>query len=327
MNLRAWQAHLERREPGFALAAMRMIVGLSLLLEMSRYCLTDSGYDVLIFSFADVAHGGYRTVEATFLLDLLGGAKPGALLLLAWLDLACGALLVVGLFGRLPAMLGWLVTASILGGPSAVSGGSDLLLGAGLFILAIADCTRTWSLDCRLRTGAFSSNELVPAFPRLLALGQVAVMYGATGLQKLVSTAWLPADGFSSLYQVLQSPQWARFPQLIEDTHGALVWPAAVATATTLLFELTFPVVVFVRRLRLAYAVFGVLLHVGIWITMDVGAFGLLSLAFYPSLFPAGLAHFRAGNWLSGQKATAKGPEGAAEVRQQESPGAAAEAD
>jgi hypothetical protein len=300
MKLRSFRQHLERRESGLALALMRMVIGVSLLLEMGRYCLTKSGYDVLIFAFADVAHGGHRSVQGTLLLALLGGAKPSALLLLAWLDLLCGALLLVGLFGRLPAILAWLVTASILGGPSTVSGGSDLLLGAGLFTLALADCTRTMSLDCRLRTGSFSSADLVPAFPRIIALVQLTVMYGATGLQKLVSTAWLPADGFSSLYQVLQSPQWARFPQLIEDTHGALVWPAALATATTLLFELTFPIVLFAQRLRPIYAVFGLFLHLGIWVTMDVGAFSLLSLAFYPALFPSGFHHFR--NWLPGRK-------------------------
>lgn len=291
-SMATWDAVVSRREPGWNLAVMRSMVGLALVLEMGRYCLTMAGRDVLVFAFSDVAYGGYRSVEPSLLLTLLGGAKPWNLALLAWTDLVCGFLLLVGLGGRLPALFGWLVTASILGLPSAVSGGSDLLLQTSLFTLAWADCTRTLSLDCRLARGTWTSVEVVPAWPRLLALWQLCVMYGATGLQKLVSTTWLPADDFSALYQILQSPHWMRFPGLIEDTHGTLVVPAAILTACTITWEISFPVVLFVRRLRLPYAAFGVLLHLGIWVTMQVGSFSLLALAFYPALFPGKFGDF-----------------------------------
>jgi hypothetical protein len=265
---------------------MRMMVGLALAIQMAQYCLTSAGQDVLTFAFADVSHGGYRSVQPTLLLTLFGGAQPTQLLVLASCNLAMGLCLLLGLFGRLPALLAWLLSASIIGPSSPVSGGGDLLLLASLFTLGLSDCTRTLSLDCRLRTGVWTSSELVPAWPRILALFQLAVMYGATGLQKLVSTTWLPADGYSALYQILQSPHWARFPSIIEDADGLFVWPAAIATALTVPWELTFPAVLFFRRLRPAYALFGVMLHLGIGLTMNVGSFGLLSLAFYPTLFP-----------------------------------------
>lgn len=278
-----------RREPGTSLACMRILVGLALVLEMGRYCLTSAGADVLLFAFADVAHGGHREVEPTLLLGLLGGAHPSAISLLAWVDLACGLLLMVGLCGRLPALVAWLVTASLLGPPSGVSGGSDLLLQISLFTLGLSDCTQTLSLDARIRTGAFVSTEPVPAWPRLLTLWQLCVMYGATGVQKLVSTTWLPADDFSALYQILQSPHWMRFPGLVPESHGALVIPAAFATGLTIIWELAFPCVLFVRRLRLPFALVGVAFHLGIWVTMQVGSFSLLALAFYPALFPRGV--------------------------------------
>lgn len=275
-----------KREQGQSLALMRMLIGFALVLEMGRYCLMNDGTDVLVFSFADASEGGYREVEATLLLDLLGGAHPAALLGLAWCNLICGVLLLLGLFGRLPAMVAWLLTASLLG-PPAISGGSDLLLQTSLFTLGLSDCTRTLSLDARIRTGSFVSADLVPAWPRQLALWQLCVMYGATGMQKLVSTAWLPTDDFSALYQILQSPHWARFPALMLDAQGAFVIPAAIATALTISWEITFPLVLFVRRLRVPFALVGLALHLGIWVTMEVGLFSLLSLAFYPTLFPA----------------------------------------
>ena len=279
-------ARLERREIGTALATMRVLVGLALVVEMWTYCFTAAGRDVLVLMFADVAHGGYRAVRPTLLLALLGGARPAVLTVLAVCNFLCGACLCLGLFGRLPALLAWLICASILGQGSPLSAGSDLLFSTSLLTLGLSDCTRTWSLDCRIRTAAWSSEELVPAWPRLLALCQLAVMYGATGLQKLVSTTWLPADGYSALYQILQSPHWATFPRIIEQTDGALVWPLAIATALTVPFELTFPAVLFLRRLRAGYAIFGVMLHLGIGLLMGVGPFGLLALASYPTLFP-----------------------------------------
>lgn len=284
--LRATCARLEGRESGSALGSMRILVGLALTLEVGRYCFTAAGQDVFSLMFADIAHGGYRPVRPTLLLALLGGARPAALFFLAGCNFVCGVCLCVGLFGRLPALLAWLICTSILGQGSPLAAGSDLLFSTSLLTLGLSDCTRTWSLDCRIRTGAWSSDELVPAWPRLLALLQLAVMYGATGLQKLVSTTWWPADGYSALYQILQSPHWAKYPRLIEQTDGALVWPLAIATALTVPFELTFPAVLFFRRLRPAYAVFGVMLHLGIGLSMGVGPFGLLALASYPTLFP-----------------------------------------
>ncbi len=178
-----------------------------------------------------------------------------------------------------------LLTASLLG-PPAISGGSDLLLQTSLFTLGLSDCTRTLSLDARIRTGSFVSADLVPAWPRQLALWQLCVMYGATGMQKLVSTAWLPTDDFSALYQICRARIGQDFRRSMLDAQGAFVIPAAIATALTISWEITFPLVLFVRRLRVPFALVGLALHLGIWVTMEVEFVQLVVAGLLPNALP-----------------------------------------
>jgi hypothetical protein len=250
---------------------------------------TTAGRLVVRFAFTERAAaagvGGYRNLATTTMMNLLGGATLPVQTTLLVVSTACAGLMLVGLFGRAPVLVAAVASKVALGQNYDVSGAGDALLANALFLLVLGDCTRTLSLDCRLRTGAFVDPTPVPAWPRRLAVLQLAVMYTSTGLQKLVSTAWSPLDGFSALYQILQSPQWARFPSLIERTGAALVWPLALLTAGTVLWECTFFVVLWKRSWRLPYVVVGVALHLGIFGLMEVGVFSWLSMAFYPALF------------------------------------------
>jgi Trk K+ transport system NAD-binding subunit len=117
-----------------------------------------------------------------------------------------------------------------------------------------------------------------------LAVLHLCIVYTTTGLQKLVSTAWTPLDGFSALFQILQSPHWARFPDLIPTTGSALAVPLGLLTAVTIVWEVCFFVVLWNPRLRLVFLLVGVGVHLGIFALMEVGIFSVLSLAFYPVL-------------------------------------------
>ena len=68
---------------------------------------------------------------------------------------------------------------------SKIMYGDDRLLTNALWLLVLSRSTATLSLDCRLRTGQWVSSVLVPAWPRYLALYQLVLVYGTTGLQKL----------------------------------------------------------------------------------------------------------------------------------------------
>ena len=280
-----------RTESPVPLALFRIGTGLAMLWLVVPMLLTTVGRDVVTFAFLDRESGGYRNLGGTWGADLLGGATPDAIFGLLWLSALCGALMVVGVFGRVPILVAAVATRVALSQNMDVSGAGDALLGNALLLLLLGDVTATLSLDCWLRTGGsggkrrFVDDTPIAAWPRQLAVVQLCIVYTSTGLQKLVSMAWTPFDGFSALYQILQSPHWARFPDLMTDTGGALALPFSLLTAITIVWEVSFVVVLFRRRLRLLYALIGVGVHVGILVLMEVGVFSIISIAFYPVLF------------------------------------------
>lgn len=276
-----WLGLTSAREDGTALALLRVLVALSCLGLLGALCFTAEGRQTVVFGFTDVSSGGYRKLAGattTLTFGLLG---------LGWI---AAVLLLVGAFGRLPALVLAVTTHIVLTRNDDVSGSGDALLGAALLVLVLGDATCTLSVDARLRTGSFVDGSRIAAWPRRIGLFHLTVVYVATGLQKLVATAWTPLDGFSALYQILQSPHWTRFPTLVTDGDGLWVVPLAVGTAVTVAFELGFWLVLVSRRVRPLFATVGVLLHLGIWILLEVGAFSALSLAFYPLLFPQACA-------------------------------------
>jgi hypothetical protein len=290
---RAWQRYLSQlaaREDGAALAAVRIGIGIAVLTLTLPFVFGDAGRDIVTFAFCDVEFGGYRALEGSSLLRWLGGPRPEVMLGLLRVASVAAALMVLGLGGRLPVLVVAVTTHLVFGVNADVSGGGDALLGNALFLLLLGDCTQTLSLDARLRTGRFIDPTLIAAWPRKLILVQLAIVYTVTGVQKLVSSAWTPLDGFSALYQILQSPQWARDPDLVVWTNGWLVVPTAVLSFVTIAWEIGFVVVLLKRRWRWLFALTGIGMHVGILVLMEVGAFSWLSMAMYPAMFAPELA-------------------------------------
>ena len=287
LRLRAWyMAHLATVEDGAAMALVRMFVGGSLLVLLVPFVATEAGREVVRCAFCDDDFGGYRGIVGSPAVRLLGGPTEAVLQGLLLTATIASVFMVVGLFGRVPILVAAVCTNIAFAQNADGTGGGDALLGNALFLLLLADATATLSLDCRWRTGRFVDATPVAAWPRKLALVQLAIVYTVTGVQKLVSSAWTPLDGFSALYQILQSPQWARSPGFIEATNGWLVLPAALMSLATIVWEVGFFMVLIKPRWRGLFAVVGVGIHIGILLLMEVGIFSWLSMSLYPTMFP-----------------------------------------
>ena len=285
-RFRDWYfGHLAAREDGAAIALVRITLGLAVLLLALPFVVTEAGPEIVAFAFCDDDVGGYRGIVGTPGIRFFGGPRPEVALGLLTTAAIAAALMVVGLFGRLPVLIAAITTHIVFIQNSEVSGGGDALLGNALFLLLLSNCTQTLSLDARLRSGRFVDPTPVAAWPRKLVLVQLAIVYTVTGVQKLVSSAWTPLDGFSALYQILQSPQWARDPDLVVWTDGWLVLPAALLSIVTIVWEVFFFVVLIDRNWRWLFAVVGLGMHAGILVLMEVGAFSWLSMSFYPAMF------------------------------------------
>lgn len=298
---RAWSAWVEllsHREPGTTLAWFRIAVALVLvyaLLSMIAAGLVD-------VMWVDAAHGGLQTLSTRhWLVGLLGGRTATTAWTLVLGGLGLGVLLAVGLGGRLTALVALQAYYALTTAQGTLTGGYDTLVTNGLWLLVLAESTATLSLDCRLRTGRFTSDRPVPAWPRYLAILQIVVVYTTTGLHKL-SPVWTPGGDCSALYWVFQEPTWRRF----DMAWTAWAFPLTqLATALTWWWEVLAPLLLVVywarhtaarggrvRRvlgrvdLRKAWAAVGIALHLGILLTLDVGPFSWISLSYYLCLVP-----------------------------------------
>jgi hypothetical protein len=290
-------AFLAQREAGTSLALFRAACGASVLYSLGSVVL----HGMVPVIWLGKADGGYTDMgDGPRLFRLLGGVTPTTVWAVVAATLLAGLLLLVGGGGRLAALLALQGYMAVTGINSNTLGAYDWLLTNALWLLVLARSTATLSLDCRLRTGRWLSDEPVFAWPRYLAIYQIVLVYWSTGMHKM-SRSWTAADGFSALYYILQEPTWQRW----DMSWLARAYPLTqAATATTWVWEISAPLLLLVlwyRRtrerpgrlralcnrlpLRGLWVATGVAVHLGILLFMDVGPFSLVALSYYACLF------------------------------------------
>jgi hypothetical protein len=142
-----------------------------------------------------------------------------------------------------------------------------------LFCLIWAETGQVWSLDARW--AGHDEVRPVPAWPLWLMRCQVAIVYLSSGLYKFAYPMW--RDG-TAVHWALNLNAFHRFPWPLPVTAAPL---EAFLTWSTLLFELTFWLLVLFRRTRPLALIGGVGLHLGLFATMELGPFSFLMVASY----------------------------------------------
>lgn len=292
-----WVALLSRREDGRTLALVRIAVGLCALYTVGSEAV--SGMVPVLWM--DRADGGYQSLSKTWwLVDALGGPTPGVVWGLVAASMLASAALTVGLFSRLSALVALQTLLALTWLNTSAGGSYDDLTTNALWLLVLADSDATWSVRARLRGGRWTSDALVSAWPRYLFVFQLIVMYASTAAQKL-SAYWTPGGDFSALYYILQQPTWQR----VDMRWIGRFYPLTqLATASTWFWELSAPLLglayhyrdtrdrpgrlrALFNRLdfRACYALFGAMLHLGIYASMEVGPFSFITLSYYLAMF------------------------------------------
>jgi hypothetical protein len=206
--------------------------------------------------------------------------------------LAC-ALMTVGYYSSI-AVPGAFIGATLHAwwNPLPLSGAFEVR-SAVLFCLMWAACGRRWSVDAWLagRRPRPPSPEATPfqvsLWPLWMIRFQVAIIYFSTGLWKLGGIQWRHG---TAVHYVLNNNAFARFPTPPPAGAASLL---ILGTYTTLLWELAFPFLVAFRRTRWIALFTGILLHAGMWLTMELGPFPWVMLASYVSfLDPARVGAF-----------------------------------
>jgi hypothetical protein len=181
--------------------------------------------------------------------------------------LASLAALALGVWPRVFAWVAWALHVSFINRNPAVSFGVDSISTFFLLYLGLAD----HRAGARHTDGKATLGSVAFRFMQL----QVCIIYAFSGIDKLKGASWSHGD---ALWYVLANPQIARW-----DFGWAAQFPAflTVLTFSTLFWEVYFPALIWVRRIRYPMLVFGVGLHLSIASSMILPTFGLLMIWTY----------------------------------------------
>jgi hypothetical protein len=157
--------------------------------------------------------------------------------------------------------------------------GGDAVLRLMLPLIALSPAGAVWSLDAAKRR----KKAEAPVWPLRLIQVQVCLVYFVAGWLKLHGRDWVNG---SALSLVLMNPIFARadYGALTGSPGGA--WLLKAATQATLAWELGFPLLMLNRWTRLAALAFGVAVHLGIVLLLQIHWFGWIMIASYLAFIP-----------------------------------------
>lgn len=294
--LRIWRFFVElfsRRESGTTLACFRIALGLVTLYSL----LSIAAAGLLDVLWVDRFYGGYRNLPSGgWLIDMLGGTTSAVVHGVHAVALGATVLVTIGIGGRPVTFIALQSYLALISINADTVGGYDIMITNALWLLVLGEPMATLSLRCRRKTGAWTSDTQIAAWPRYLLVFQLIVVYTATGLYKL-SPEWTPGGSFPALFQVYQDPTWRRFNM----DFTAWIFPLTqIATAITWFFETgawTMLLVFYFRYtkdrdgrlrallnrfdLRIPFTALGLCLHMGILFTLNVGPFSWVSMSYY----------------------------------------------
>lgn len=157
--------------------------------------------------------------------------------------------------------------------------GADAALRVFLFCLVWAECGAVWSVDAwmaRRQGGTESSSSATGLIaPLRLIRFQIALVYLNAGFWKIFNPLWRSGV---AVHYVVQNNIFRRLPHGMPVQFDTLV---TVLTYGTLVWELTFAFFLLFRPTRRIALVAGILMHLGMLVTLEVGPFHLIMLASY----------------------------------------------
>jgi hypothetical protein len=222
------------------------------------------------------------TSSAWYRWSLLRGIEDprlyaGALVLWA----VAAVFLLAGVVPRVSAAIAWALSISIMNVNCYLHNSGDNVRTITLFYLMLCPCAAAWSLK------SFAGRRIgkkepvyVPAWPVRLLFVQLTLIYFLNGVYKLAGSEW--RDGHI-MYSVLANLAWTRFSfaQL-----SLPAWALQAMTWTPLVFELGFPLLVMIPRVRVLALCVGILFHLGTGIFLQLGPFPLYMMCLYLPLVP-----------------------------------------
>lgn len=204
-------------------------------------------------------------------------ANPTALVI-AMLMLVCAlVLMLIGLWTRLAVLVAWVLLISFDNLNPYIENQGDTVRAILFFYLVLTPCGAAWSLDRWRQRRQTGNNQPAYVWPwwRSLLFLQLIIIYFFNGVYKLFGADWQAGN---SLYYVMASPTLSRVSYADFTTP---FWVLQAASYVVLVWEVGFPLWMVFRWTRIPALVLGVLFHLGIWSTMELGYFGGYMLCMY----------------------------------------------
>jgi len=220
---------------------------------------------------------------------LITGYSDAAIWIIRGLGLAGGIGLALGILPRCAAVCTWLAFGSYAWRNLDILHSGDNLFRIGSFFLIFAPAggpsvfrAVVRRLQARRGVTPPAADEPAAAWPQRILQLQLCVLYVVTGIWKASGASW--RDG-TAVGTVLQLGEFQRFP--LPDF---LLTPfmSQVLTYGTLLFELGFPVLVWIPSLRLPVLLCGLAFHLGLDYAVNVQLFQWVITAYYLLFLPCG---------------------------------------
>jgi hypothetical protein len=191
-------------------------------------------------------------------------------------------LLLAGAGTRVAAAAAWALGVSVCNSNPHLVNSGDNVRNTLLFYLMLCPCGAVWSVDHWLAHRRERASGTVFVYPWALRLlfVQLTVLYFMSGLFKRNSPDWPKG---TAMYYHLANLAWTRLP--FEQLPFAQLL-ALVANWVTLIWELAFPLLVFLAWTRTATLWLGVLFHLGTAFLFQLGPFPFYMLCFYLPLVP-----------------------------------------
>ena len=182
----------------------------------------------------------------------------------------------------------WVLTHCFINRNLNVVNSGDNILQIVIFMLMFAPTGQAFSLDARRRrrAGTLPEPNMTPAWPVRVLQIQLVLIYCTTGLVKLKGEGgWFTETWWegTSVHYVLTNTVMTRFPY---PWLPLPFWMTMVMTYTCVFWEALFPFLIFSRWTRKWALWFGVLFHLGILASVEIGWFSFYSLMLYAVWVP-----------------------------------------
>ena len=264
-----WVDRCGRLEDSRPLALVRIGVAACVLGDLLRV----AWLGLLPHVFHLYSDGGINKFpDSALVVDAWFGTHTGPFL--AALTGLCMVLVLLGRWTGPAILIGVLAYAQLGHLFPPGDRGIDRILRTTLLILMFADSHRRLSLDPR------QMRPRIPAWPMDLIRFLLVMVYLSAGVSKLMTTqAWVSVQEWPVLFRIMTDPLAAHM-----DPAGA-VWVMPLfhlGSWATVLLECSSPLLL--TRWRRHWAIFGVTMHLGIAMTMELGMFSWGMLALYPVL-------------------------------------------